>query len=377
MTRRLFEPITINGLTLPHRLWVAPMCMYSSVGGVPNDWHLVHLGSFAIGRAALVMTEAAAVSPEGRITPDDAGIWHDEHAIAWRRIVDFVHGLDTAIGIQLAHAGRKASTFPPAHGDGSLSADTRGDGSLSADTRGQGSLPGDARGWTTVGPSEVAYGDFAPPVALDRDGIAKVVADFVSAARRAVDTGFDLIEIHAAHGYLLGQFLSPTSNRRTDEYGGDVAGRARLTREVVAAVRTVIPPTMPLVLRISATEWVPDGVTVDDTIAALRSISGVDLVSVSSGGNDPRQQIPSYPGYQQPLSRAIREAIPIPVGVAGLITNSEQAESAIVAGDTDVVYVARQFLRDPMLALRASAELGGSLPWPWQYNRAKYLGGLS
>ncbi len=353
---RLFEPITINGLTLPHRLWVAPMCMYSSVDGMPNDWHLVHLGSFAVGRAGLVMTEATAVSPEGRITPDDAGIWSDEHAVAWRRVVDFVHGMDTAIGMQLAHAGRKGSAHPPTRGKGSVA---------------------DERAWTTVAPSPVPYGDFSPPAALDDDGIARVIADFAAAARRAVDTGFDLVEVHAAHGYLLGQFLSTTSNHRTDGYGGDVQGRARLTREVVAAVRAVIPPEMPLVLRISATEWVPDGVTVEDTIEALHTIDGVDLVSVSSGGNHPAQQIPTKPGYQQPLSRDIRAAVSVPVGVAGLITTPEQAENAIVAGDTDVVYVARQFLRDPMLALHASAELGGDLPWPWQYDRAKFYQGLS
>lgn len=353
---RLFEPITVNGITFPHRLWVAPMCMYSSVDGMPNDWHLVHLGSFAVGRAALVMTEATAVSPEGRITPDDAGIWSDAHAEAWRRVVDFVHGMDTYIGIQLAHAGRKASTWPP--------------------TRGRGSVD-DETGWTTVGPSEAAYGEFTPPTALDRDGIAKVIDDFVAAAKRAVAVGFDVVEVHAAHGYLLGQFLSPTSNLRDDEYGGDVEGRARLTREVVAAVRAVIPKEMPLVLRVSAHEWVPDGVTVEDTIAALRTIDGVDLISVSSGGNHPAQKIPSEPGYQRPFSREIRAALPTPVGVAGLITTPAQAEDAIEAGDTDVVYVARQFLRDPMLALHASAELGGDLAWPWQYDRAKYLGGLS
>lgn len=357
MTPRLFEPITINGLTLPHRLWVAPMCMYSAADGMPADWHLVHLGSFAIGRAGLVMTEATAVSPEGRITPDDTGIWNDEQAEAWRRIVAFVHGMDTAIGMQLAHAGRKASTWPP--------------------TRGRGSVPPEERGWATVGPSEVAYGEFTPPTALDHAGIARITEAFAAGARRAVAAGFDLVEVHAAHGYLLGQFLSPTSNRRTDEYGGDVHGRARFTREVVQAVRAVIPSGMPLVLRVSATEWVPDGVTVEDTIEALRDLDGVDLISVSSGGNDPRQEIPSHPGYQQPLSREIRKALPTPVGVAGLITTPAQAEAAIAAGDTDVVYVARQFLRDPMLALHASAELGGDLAWPWQYDRAKFVGGLS
>ncbi|WP_251451200.1 NADH:flavin oxidoreductase/NADH oxidase [Microbacterium sp. Marseille-Q6648] len=353
LTPRLFEPITLNGLTIPHRLWVAPMCMYSSVDGMPTDWHLVHLGSFAIGRAGLIMTEAAAVSPEGRISPDDAGIWNDEHVTAWRRVVDFVHGMDSLIGIQLSHAGRKAATYPP--------------------TRGRGSVPVEEGGWTTLGPSDIAYGTFTTPAALDRAGIAKVVADYAAAAERAVAAGFDLVEIHAAHGYLLGQFLSPTSNLRTDEYGGDAAGRDRLLREVISAVRERIPTDMPLVVRISATEWVPGGVTVDDTIATLQRIEGVDLVSVSSGGNSPDQQIPAGPGYQQPLSRAVRAAVDVPVGVAGLITTPEQAEAALGAGDADVVYVARQFLREPTFTLRAAAALGGELAWAWQYNRAKYI----
>lgn len=350
---RLFEPITLNGLTIPHRLWVAPMCQYSSVDGMPGEWHLVHLGSFAIGRAGLIMTEATAVSPEGRISPGDVGIWNDEHTAAWRRVVDFVHGMDSLIGIQLSHAGRKASTYPP--------------------TRGRGSVPEDEGGWITVGPSGSAYGPFTMPIELDHAGLRKVVSDYADAAGRAVDAGFDLVEIHAAHGYLLGQFLSPTSNLRTDEYGGDAEGRERLLREVIAAVRTRIPADMPLVLRLSASEWVAGGVTVADTIKTLRRIDGIDLVSVSSGGNNPDQQIPAGPGYQQPLSREVRAAIDVPVGVAGLITTPEQAEAAIVAGDTDVVYVARQFLREPTFALRAAAALGGELAWPWQYNRAKYI----
>ena len=350
---RLFEPITVNGLTIPHRLWVAPMCQYSSVDGMPGDWHLVHLGSFAIGRAGLIMTEAAAVSPEGRISPDDVGIWNQEHTTAWRRVVGFVHGLDSLIGLQLSHAGRKGSTHPP--------------------PRGRGSVPEDEGGWATVGPSDAAYGPFTAPAELDREGIAKVIADYADAAGRAVDAGFDLVEIHAAHGYLLGQFLSPTSNLRTDEYGGDARGRERLLLEVIGAVRARIPARMPLVLRLSATEWAPGGVTVDDTIETLRHVEGVDLVSVSSGGNNPEQQIPAGPGYQQPLARAVRSAIDMPVGVAGLITTPEQAEAAIRAGDTDVVYVARQFLREPTFALRAAAALGGELAWPWQYNRAKYV----
>lgn len=349
---QLFEPITINGLTIPHRLWVAPMCMYSSVDGQPADFHVAHYGSFALGRAGLIMTEATAVSPEGRISPDDAGLWNDEHTIGWRRVVDFVHSMDSLIGMQLSHAGRKASTAPP--------------------TRGRGYVPPAEGGWQTVGPTDLPYEPFAAPVALDHDGIKKVVDDYRDAARRAVEAGFDLVEVHAAHGYLLGQFLSPTSNTRTDEYGTDDAGRTRILREVVAAVREVIPADMPLVVRLSVTEWVPDGVTVDDTIEVIRSLTGVDLISVSSGGNSPGQHIVPGPGYQQPLARKIRAEVDLPVGVAGLITSPQQAEAAIVMGDTDVVFVARQFLREPNFALRSAAELGGELEWAWQYNRAKY-----
>ena len=352
-TPRLFEPITINALTLPHRLWVAPMCMYSSVDGMPSDWHMVHLGSFAIGRAGLVMTEATSISPEGRITPDDVGIWNDEQAEAWKKPVDFVHGMDTAIGIQLSHAGRKASTFPP--------------------TRGRGPVPESEGGWPTVGPSNLPYGDWPAPTALDTDGLRRVVDDFAAGARRAVAAGFDLVEVHAAHGYLLGQFLSPLSNDRTDEYGGDAQGRARLLGEVIDAVRAELPSGMPLVLRLSATDWVEGGVTVDDTVETVRLLPKVDLVSVSSGGNDPRQSINASPGYQQPLSRHVRAQIDTPVGVAGLITTPEHAESVLTSGDADVVYVARQFLREPTFPLRAAAALQGELPWAWQYNRAKYI----
>ncbi|EPR75013.1 NADH:flavin oxidoreductase [Leifsonia rubra CMS 76R] len=349
---QLFQPITINGLTVPHRLWVAPMCMYSSVDGQPGDWHIAHYGSFAIGRAGLIMTEATAVSPEGRISPDDAGLWNDEHTKGWRRVVEVVHGMNSLIGMQLSHAGRKASTAPP--------------------TRGRGYVPPAEGGWVTVGPTDLPYEPFAAPVALDHDGIAKVIKNFRDAACRAVEAGFDLVEVHAAHGYLLGQFLSPTSNTRTDEYGKDNAGRTRLLREVVEAVREVIPTEMPLVVRLSATEWVVGGVTVDDTIEVIRGLVGVDLISVSSGGNSPGQHIVPGPGYQQPLSRKIRAEVDIPVGVAGLITSPQQAEAAIVTGDTDIVFAARQFLREPNFALRAAAELGGELEWVWQYNRAKY-----
>lgn len=349
----LFDPLTLNGLTVPHRLWVAPMCQYSSVDGLPNDWHLVHLGSFAIGRAGLIMTEAAAVCPEGRITPDDAGIWNEDQTQAWGRIVDFVHDLGGLIGIQISHAGRKAATYAPA--------------------RGRGSVPLGEGGWTTVGPSARPFGTLAAPQALDQEGLDRVVADFAESAARAVRAGFDLIEIHGAHGYLLSQFLSPTSNLRTDGYGGDLARRTRLVREVVEAVRAQIPAQMPLVLRVSATEWVDGGVTVQDTIEALRLLPGLDLVSISSGGNNAAQQIPTGPGYQQPLAREVRAALGVPVGVAGLITTPEHADAVVGTGDSDVVYVARQFLREPTFSLRAAAALGHQLPALPQYARAPHL----
>lgn len=355
---RLFEPITLRSLTLPHRLWVAPMCMYSSVDGMPNDWHMAHLGSFAIGRAGLVMTEATAVSPEGRITVADAGIWNDAQAEAWARVVDFAHGQGVAIGMQLAHAGRKAST-------------------LSA-YEGRGARPVADGGWITRAPSPTAYGRLPEPSPLETDEITRVVDDFVAAARRAVRAGFDLVEIHAAHGYLLHEFLSPLSNRRDDAYGGDAAGRERLLLEVVDAVRAAISSGMPLVVRLSATDWVPGGLTATDTARASRRLEehGVDLVSVSSGGNDYRQEIPVGPGYHLPLSREVRAAVSIPVGVAGLISSPLQAETVLVDGGADVVYAARQFLREPTFALRTAAELGGSLEWAWQYHMAKFAGSI-
>jgi 2,4-dienoyl-CoA reductase-like NADH-dependent reductase (Old Yellow Enzyme family) len=349
----LFDPVTLNGLTVPHRLWVAPMCQYSSVDGMPNDWHLVHLGSFAIGRAGLIMTEAAAVCPEGRISPDDAGIWNEDQTQGWARVVDFVHHLGGLIGVQISHAGRKASTYAPA--------------------RGRGSVPPEEGGWATVGPSATPFGTLATPQALDRAGLEQVVADFADAADRAVRAGFDLIELHGAHGYLLSQFLSPTSNLRTDGYGGDLTGRTRLVREVVEAVRGRIPAGMPLVLRISATEWVDGGVTVQDTIETLRQLPGLDLVSITSGGNHADQQIPTGPGYQQPLAREVRAALDVPIGVAGLITTPEHADAVVGTGDADVVYVARQFLREPTFSLRAAATLGHRLPSLPQYARAPHV----
>lgn len=355
---RLFETLTLRSLEIRHRLWVAAMCQYSAIDGVPQPWHLVHLGSFAIGRAGLIVTEATSVSPEARISSGDTGIWSDEQAEAWRPVVEFSHDQDTPIVIQLAHAGRKASTRPP--------------------YKGRGYLPREEGGWQTFGPSAVAYGDLPTPVALTAEDIDRVIDDFVASARRAVDAGFDGIEIHAAHGYLQHQFLSPISNQRTDEYGGNFENRSRIVRETVAAVRAAIPQGMPLFIRLSATDWVDGGWTLEDTqrlVPGLREL-GVDFVSVSSAGNDPRQEIAVGPGYQLPLARAVRESAGIPVGAAGLITDPRQAETVLVDGAADVVFAARQFLREPGFALRAAAELGGFQEWPLQYRMARFDGSI-
>ncbi|WP_341578251.1 NADH:flavin oxidoreductase/NADH oxidase [Microbacterium schleiferi] len=355
---RLFEPIRLRDLDVAHRLWVAAMCQYSAIDGMPQAWHLAHLGSFAIGRAGLIITEATAVSPEGRITKEDAGIWTDDQAAKWAEIVDFIHSQGVPVAMQLAHAGRKASTKPPYLGRGYQE-------------------PSDG-GWETVGPSVRAFGELPPPRALSVDEIQQVVRDFADAARRAVAAGCDAVEIHGAHGYLQHQFLSPLSNDRTDEYGGDAEGRSRLTRETVQAVRDVIPDGMPLFIRLSATDWVEGGWSIDDTVALVPELVelGVDFVSVSSAGNDHRQDIPIGPGYQLPLARAVRQRAGVPVGAAGLITEPQQAESALVDGAADVIFGARQFLREPGFALRAAAELGGVLEWPRQYRMARFEGSI-
>lgn len=355
---RLFEPVTLRGLRVEHRLWVAAMCQYSAVDGIPQPWHLVHLGSFAIGRAGLIVTEATAVSPEGRITADDAGIWTDAQAMEWSHVVDFVHGQGVPIVAQLAHAGRKASTRAP--------------------FQGRGYLPTAEGGWQTIGPSSLPYGALPPPRPMSFPDIAAIVRDFEDAARRAIGAGFDAVEIHAAHGYLLHQFLSPASNARDDSYGGTFANRTRLTEDVVRAVRSALPESVPLFVRVSATDWIPGGWGLQDTVRLASGLQGlgVDFISVSSAGNDHRQEIPVGPGYQLPLARAVRGGVSIPVGTAGLITEPAQAETALVDGGADVVFVARQFLREPGFALRAAAELGGHLEWPRQYRMARFDGSI-
>jgi 2,4-dienoyl-CoA reductase-like NADH-dependent reductase (Old Yellow Enzyme family) len=348
----LFEPLTLRGTTFRNRVFVSPMCQYSSVDGRPNDWHLVHLGSFARGGAGLVLTEATAVTPEGRISPADAGIWTDEQAEDYRRITDFLHGQGATTGIQLAHAGRKGSTQRPWDGNGYVE-------------------PTDG-GWETVAPSPIAYGDWAPPKELSTEDIDRTVQAFAEAAVRADRAGFDVVEIHAAHGYLLHQFLSPLTNHRADEYGGDLAGRSRMLLEVVDAVRAVWPAEKPIFVRLSASDWAEGGWDLAQTVEVARLLSehGVDLLDVSSGGNVPHQKITIGPGYQVPFARAVREDSGLPVGAVGLITEPVQAEQLLVDGSADAVFLARALLRDPHWALRAAHELKADVRWPEQYARA-------
>ena len=347
----LFSPLTLRGATLRNRIVVSPMCTYSALDGLPDDWHLVHLGQFAAGGAGLVMTEAAAVSPEGRITPQDAGIWNDEQAQRWARVVAFVQSQGALAGVQLAHAGRKASTYRPW-------------------SEVHGSVPADQGGWTAVAPSAVAFGRYAVPAALDAAGITRVVADFVAAARRAATAGFDVVELHAAHGYLLHEFLSPLSNTRDDAYGGSFDHRVRLLLEVTTAVREVWQG--PLLVRISADDWTPGGWTVAESVrlAPLLAERGTDLVDVSSGGLHPDQQIMVGPGYQVPFAEAVRGA-GVPVGAVGMITEPKQAADIVASGQADLVLLARELLRDPHWPLRAATELGVDMTWPSQYERAR------
>jgi 2,4-dienoyl-CoA reductase-like NADH-dependent reductase (Old Yellow Enzyme family) len=351
----LFQPFTLRGLTLKNRLVVSPMCQYSAVDGFANDWHLVHLGSRAVGGASLIILEATAVSPEGRITPDDLGIWQDEHVEFLRRINQFMEAQGCVPGVQLAHAGRKASTYAPWKGSGAVA----------------------EGGWETVAPSAIAFADNYPlPVELDAIGLKKVIADFRAAAERSVQAGFRLIEIHAAHGYLLHEFLSPLSNQRTDTYGGSFENRIRLMLEVVAAVRQVVPDDFPLVVRISATDWTEGGWTPDESVqlATWLRERGVDLIDCSTGGNVPHAKIPVGPGYQVGFAERIRREVGIPTGAVGLITTPAEAEAIVASGQADLVLLAREELRDPYFPLHAAHELGADVAWPPQYERAKPRG---
>ncbi len=350
----LFAPFAIRDVTLKNRIVVSPMCQYSAEDGLANDWHFVHLGSRAVGGAALVMAEATAVEAIGRISPEDLGIWDDRHVEPLARIARFVRAEGSVPAIQLAHAGRKASTPRP------------------WDPR-RGSLSAADGGWQPVGPSAIAFAeDYAVPEPLDDAGILRVVGAFADAARRALEAGFELVEIHAAHGYLLHEFLSPLSNRRDDGYGGSFAHRSRLLVEVVQAVRRVWPERLPLFVRISATDWVPGGWDIEESVELARRLPGlgVDLVDVSSGGTAPRAQIPLGPGYQTGLAERIRREAGVPVGTVGLITAAAQADHIVRSGQADLVVLARAMLRNPYWPLAAAAELGHDVAWPAQYLRA-------
>jgi len=350
---KLFEHLTLRGVKFDNRLWVSPMCQYSSVDGMPTDWHLVHLGSRALGGAGLVMVEATAVSPEGRISPDDSGIWSDDHAEAFRRITAFIKEQGSVAGIQLAHAGRKASTRTPWKGDGMV--------------------PAAEGGWQALAPSPVKFADNYPePREMTTDDIQKAIDDFAAAARRSVDAGFEVIEVHAAHGYLLHEFLSPLSNKRTDEYGGSIENRMRFPLAVVSAVRAKVPEHLPVFVRISATDWAEGGWDLDGSVLFCQRLNelGVDLVDVSSGGLVPDAKITVGPGYQVPFAREIRHRAGISTAAVGMITEPSQAEEILQNGDADAVFIARQFLREPYLAFRAAAELGGDVSVPKQYGRA-------
>ena len=350
----LFDPFQLGDVTLRNRIVVSPMCEYCAVDGMPVDWHLVHLGSRAVGGAGLVFTEASAVSAEGRITLGDTGIWNDSQRDAWARVADFVRRHGAVPGMQLAHAGRKASTSPPWIDRGAPLKPGQGD-------------------WTPVAPSPIPFDvGHAMPRALDADGIARVVADFRSAAARALAAGFGAIELHAAHGYLLHEFLSPLSNRRDDEWGGSLANRARLLREVVAAVRDVWPAPKPLLVRVSATDWIEGGWDIDECVELARWLKadGVDLIDCSSGGSVPNARVPVAPGYQVPFAARIRREAGIPTGAVGMITDGGQADEILLRGDADLIFLAREMLRDPYFPRRAAAALGVKLDAPVQYQRA-------
>lgn len=356
MSTNLFKPITLRGVTFKNRLWIPPMCMYSVTkhDGIPTDWHLMHYGTLAQGGAGAIIMEAAAVLPEGRISPRDLGLWNDEQAKALKRIVKLAHGEGAQMGIQLAHAGRKASTYSELDGK-----------------RGQ-AIPASEGGWQTFGPSAIAYPGLEAPEELDKSGIERIVEAFGAAAQRAVEAGFDFLEVHAAHGYLLHEFLSPLSNHRTDEYGGSLENRVRALTEVIQNVRTHIPEDMPLVVRVSATDWVEGGLTGDDTVEIINAIKdlGVDIINVSTGGNTPAQ-IPVGPGYQTRFAEQIRRETGVPTAAVGMIDDAWQAEHVISTGQADVVLSGRQTLRDPYFPLHAAIELGvENIPYPPQALRA-------
>jgi len=352
-TTHLFTPLKLRSLELRNRIVVSPMCQYSSPGGFATDWHLVHLGSRAIGGAAVVFTEATSVTPEGRISPGDLGLWSDDHIAPLARITSFIRAHGALAGIQLAHAGRKAATAAPWLGGKPLP---------------------EAERWPIVAPSALAYSsDHQTPHALSLAEIRGVIDAFTAAARRARQAGFQILELHAAHGYLIHEFLSPVSNHRTDQYGGSLDNRCRLLCEVAAAVRAVWDSDLPLWVRISASDWTEGGWTIDDSVALARRLGplGVDVIDCSSGGNVATAQVPVGPGYQTPFAERIRRATSILTAAVGMITAAEQADHVIRTGQADLVVLAREMLRHPYWPLAAAGRLSHPAPWPNQYLRAK------
>ena len=353
----LFTPLTIRSVTARNRLWVAPLCQYSveKQDGVPTDWHFAHLSSFAIGGAGVVMTEATAVNAVGRISPQDTGIWNDKQVTAWRRTTDFLRGQGAVPGMQLAHAGRKASTWRPWAGH-------------------DGTVPSEEGGWGPVAPSAIAFPGYATPRALTADELPGIVADFAAGARRALDAGFELVEIHAAHGYLLHEFLSPLSNERDDEYGGSLENRARLLLEIVRAVRAEIGDAVPMFVRFSATDWADDGWTSEQTaiVAGWAAEAGADFFDISSGGLITGVHIPVGRGYQVHFAAEVRSDT-TPTSAVGLITEAAHADEIIATGQADAVMMGREMMRDPHVVWRAAAQLGVELDYyPPQYLRARY-----
>jgi len=350
----LLSPLNIKNLNLKNRIVVSPMCQYSAVDGFANDWHLVHLGSRAVGGASLIIQEATAVSPEGRISAGDLGLWSDEQVPFLKRMNEFIHKNGSIAGIQLAHAGRKASFDVPWKGSKQI-------------------LEKDG-GWKTVAPSAISYHETdEPPVALTLEGIEKVKADFRSATKRVIDAGYQVIEIHAAHGYLFHQFLSPLSNLRTDEYGGSFENRARLLMEVTAAVKEIWPAENALFVRISATDWADGGWNLEESIklSNLLKAQGVDLIDCSSGGNVPYQKIPVGPGYQVEFAEAVKKETGLLTGAVGLITEAQQAEDILKEGKADLIFMARELLKDAYFPMHAAQELNDDIKWAEQYERAK------
>ncbi|GAA1376460.1 NADH:flavin oxidoreductase/NADH oxidase [Streptomyces beijiangensis] len=355
----LFEPCTLRSLTIPNRVWMPPMCQYSAApdgefAGAPHDWHFAHYAARAVGGTGLIIVEASAVSPEGRISPYDLGIWNDTQVEAFRRITRFLKGQGTVPGIQLGHGGRKASTDRPWKGGAPVGPE--------------------AHGWQPLGPSALAFDAKHPvPTALTVEGIQEIVGQFADGARRALDAGFQVAEIHGAHGYLVGEFLSPHSNQRTDEYGGSFENRTRFALEVVDAVREVWPEELPLFFRISATDWLDDGGwTADDTVrfASLLKAHGVDLLDTSTGGNVAGVRIPTGPGYQVPFAARVKAETGLPVAAVGMITDPEQAEKILANGEADAVLLGRELLRNPSWARQAARELGADAHVPDQYHRS-------